>query len=66
MERSFLHTAAGQFRIFTGFPFQIDRKPINHREAKTTIYLTYRIVNPNLLGLLCKTLHVGLQSYPMA
>jgi hypothetical protein len=31
-ERSFLFTAAGQFRIFTGFPFKSDLA-IGHRKV---------------------------------
>ena len=33
LERSFLLTAAGQFRIFAGFPFQPDLS-IEHREVE--------------------------------
>jgi len=34
MERSFLLTAAGQFRMFAGFPFQFNLA-IEHREVNS-------------------------------
>jgi len=53
-ERSFLLTAAGQFRIHTGFPFQLienDQPP----SSKTTISRIDAAVNHNSLWCLCKT-----------
>jgi len=37
LERSFLLTAAGQFRILTGFPFQSTRKEQTPRELQYTV-----------------------------
>jgi hypothetical protein len=47
-ERSFLLTAAGQFRIFTGFPFKPD--PNNQApESIASIYRHKRLRNPDWL-----------------
>jgi hypothetical protein len=50
IEPSFLLTAAGQFRIFIGFPFHPDAFATGHREVRTTIYSIAKSVNPNLWG----------------
>jgi hypothetical protein len=48
IECSFLLTAAGQFRISTGFPFHPIIQATGHREARATIYRTKDQVNHNL------------------
>ena len=52
--RSFLLTAAGQFRIHTGFPFQ-PNLAIGHREVKPTLSRALCKVKHNTLWCLCKS-----------
>jgi hypothetical protein len=54
LERSFLLTAAGQFRTLTGFPFQPDFA-ISHREVKPTLSRVQYQVKYNILGNVCKS-----------
>jgi len=53
-ERSFLFTAAGQFRIYAGFPFQSDLS-VRHHEVKLTITRARSRVNIYILGYLCNS-----------
>ena len=53
-KRSFLLTAAGQFRLSTGFPFQPELA-IRHRDVKPTLSRGSVLRQPKVLGVVCKS-----------